>query len=74
MSDRPTKLYAKNLHELPQSFDYCGYCKEFLPDVWVCLACFTPTLAAHAMKGQCRGRFAYVPCDMEEKQSSARKA
>ena len=36
VSDRPERKCPKGLHEVPPSFDFCGLCNEFFPDVWIC--------------------------------------
>ena len=64
---RPPRVCPKGLHEVPSSFDYCGQCGEFFPDTYFCRLCNTPTQKSLAERGLCRGRFAFTPCDADNK-------
>jgi hypothetical protein len=64
-ADRPPRMCKQGLHLVPISFDYCGECAEFFDDVYFCKTCQTPTSKSLAMKYMCRGRFSFVPCDID---------
>ena len=56
---------GQHQHQIPMSFDYCGECAVFFDDTYFCKLCNTPTNKDLALWGLCHGRFALVPCDVD---------